>query len=49
MHYGFVRADAGNRGPITIFFAKQFDKFIRSELGEANRVPIYRDELTEGN
>jgi hypothetical protein len=36
MHYEFVRAAEGNRGPTKILFAKQFEKFIRSELGEAN-------------
>ena len=31
-----VRAAEGNRGPTRITFAEQFDKFIRSEVGEAN-------------
>ena len=31
-----VRADEGNRGPTTILNAKQSEKLVRSELGEAN-------------
>ena len=34
--YGAVWAAEGNRGSTTVYYAKQPEKLIRSELGEAN-------------
>jgi hypothetical protein len=56
MHYDVVRAAKGNRGPTSIYYAKQHEMLIRSELGEANRgdrtsgrrahrIPPERDEI----
>jgi len=36
MHYRVVRAAEGNRGSTTVYYSKQPEKLILSELGEAN-------------